>query len=177
MSQKLQYALDTNLFVSLAISIGGPERIAMLELIHDKGELVVFQYVLDELARHIQNAKRFPDEEVRHRMQNVVDIIKKAQLPIIPTTTVDRYNLSSLMRDKKDLPILLTAVESQTDFLLSKDDDFNSIRLKLPTDKPVIMREDDFRYAYPEQMAEYIEFYNDEEIGETFLFSRSALTK
>ena len=47
MSQKLQYALDTNLFVSLAISIGGPERIAMLELIHDKGELVVFQYVLD----------------------------------------------------------------------------------------------------------------------------------
>ena len=81
------------------------------------------------------------------------------------------------MQDKKDVPILLTAVESQTDFLLSKDDDFNSIRLKLPTDKPVIMREDDFRYAYPEQMAEYIEFYNDEEIGETFLFSHSALTK
>jgi len=176
MNGKTKYTLDTNLFVSLAINAGGPERIAMLELIHDKGELVVFQYVLDELARHIQNTKRF-SEARRHRMQNVVDIIKEARLEIVPTSFDDPYGVKSLMRDKKDLPILLTAVKKQTDILLTGDDDFLHIRLSLPTDKPIIMTEDDFQHAYPKLMAQYMDYYNDEEISESFLFSRSALTR
>ena len=81
------------------------------------------------------------------------------------------------MRDKKDLPILLTAVKKRTDILLSGDADFLHIRLDLPTDKPIIMTEDDFQHAYPELMAQCMDYYKDKEMGETCLFSHSALTR
>ena len=75
------YTFDTNFFISLALH-QNEILISMIEYVKKTGGLVVYQYVLDELARHTTNTKAFPKDIHRHYIKNVKEIIENNPIKV-----------------------------------------------------------------------------------------------
>jgi putative PIN family toxin of toxin-antitoxin system len=77
-------------------------------------ELVISEFILDELARKLREKFGFPDNEIAEIRES---IISSAQM-VVPIETPP-----GTCRDPNDLPILGTAVAGRADVLITVDKD------------------------------------------------------
>lgn len=119
----LRAVLDTNVIVSAFIRPDGASG-QILELVtHGKFQVVLSPALLDELRRTLQRpgVRRYvqvSEEELEVRL---------AQLQILADTVGGTQKLDLVLRDPKDLPIVVAAIEGRASTIVTGDDDLLSI--------------------------------------------------
>ena len=120
----MRVMLDTNIIISAGIFGGG--RLSQLTLmIADKFNLVLSSAIIDELR--IVIAKKFSDKaSVLERF------LKRLSYEISYTPAVIDEDIYPMIRDKKDYPILASAIIADVDILITGDKDFDPIDIERP---------------------------------------------
>ncbi len=131
----MRIMLDTNVLVSMLLFPTSPLNI-MMERILSNHELILSSFVVDELK-----------DVVRRKFPTKSDAVDKLLLDM-------RYELVSTpdamgssvfyIREKKDYPVLYTAVIRNVDILITGDKDFFDV----PINKPKILTPSAFMATY-----------------------------
>jgi putative PIN family toxin of toxin-antitoxin system len=109
----VRIAVDTSVLIAAHISRAGvcAEMLEDLLLHHD---LVISEFILEELARKLAEKFNYPKGEV----DQVVAFLRRVSIMVQPAKLP-----SDLCRDSRDLPILGTAVAGECALLISVDRD------------------------------------------------------
>lgn len=131
----MRVMLDTNVLVSLLLFPN--ERMnAMMERIFSEHELILSSFVVNELKDVVQ--RKFPAKA------RVVDrLLLKMSYSLVYTPDEMDEALFDI-RDKKDYPVLYTAIIEDVDIFVTGDKDFADIEIE----KPVILTPADFIAQY-----------------------------
>ncbi len=131
----MRVMLDTNVLVSLLLFPN--ERMnAMMERIFSEHELILSSFVVSELKDVVQ--RKFPAKA------RVVDrLLLKMSYSLVYTPDEMDEALFDI-RDKKDYPVLYTAIIEDVDIFVTGDKDFADIEIE----KPVILTPADFMAQY-----------------------------
>ena len=126
----MKVVLDTSTLIAAHISRAG----VCAELMEDillNHELIISEFILEELQRKLREKFGFPDADVRE----VAEFLRAAATSVIPTELPP-----DSCRDTDDIPVLGTAVAGQADLLVSVDRDllelvtFRGIAIVKPRD-------------------------------------------
>ena len=132
----MRIMLDTNIIISAGIFGGG--RFSELTLaIADKFNLVLSSAIVDELRIVIQT--KFPDKVLA-----MEQLLKRLSYEISYTPTNIDEEIYPKIRDKKDYPILASAIIADVDVLITGDKDFGSVDVE----RPEIMNITEFAQKY-----------------------------
>ena len=114
----MKVMIDTNVFISAAISQQGPTAKAFIKAISPPFQPVVCDYIVDELHRKFQ--EKFPKKtmELEAFLYHALRVIR-----MVPTPE-DENPDEKKIRDVKDRPILRAARQEDVDYLLTGDLDF-----------------------------------------------------
>jgi putative PIN family toxin of toxin-antitoxin system len=114
----VRIALDSSVLIAAHISRAGvcAELLADLLLHH---ELVISDFILEELRRKLGEKFEFPSREVNQ----VVAFLRRVSLIVLPADLP-----SDLCRDPTDVPVLGTAVAGECSLLISVDRDLLDLR-------------------------------------------------
>lgn len=128
--------LDTNILISI-VMFKSDKLKKMLIDICDKHTLVLSSYVIEELEEVTQ--RKFPSKK-----KNMAEFLFQLpyELEYTPSVILDEKVLN--IRDKKDIPVLYSAIISDVDILITGDRDFEDIDIE----KPEIMTPNDFLEKY-----------------------------
>ena len=128
--------LDTNLLISAGIFAGG--RTTNLTLrIADEHMIVLSSRIIDEL-RTVMDIK-FPDKK------SVLErFLKRLSFEIAYTPAEIDKDVYPKIRDKKDYPILASAIIADVDVFITGDKDFGGLDLE----RPEIMTISEFEAKY-----------------------------
>ena len=132
----MRIMLDTNIIVSAGV-FGGAWTTEMTLKIADKYNIVISSTVINELQLVME--KKFID-----KMPALEHFLERLSYEIAYTPTEIDENIYPLVRDKKDYPILASAILSDVDVFLTEDKDFDGINLE----RPEIMRLNEFSKKY-----------------------------
>jgi len=113
----VKVVLDTSTLIAAHISRAGvcSEPMEDVLLYH---ELVLSEYILEELARTLRDKFEYPEQDVRA----VLAFLKSACLLVEPASLPP-----DSCRDPEDIPILGTAVAGNADLLVTVDRDLLSL--------------------------------------------------
>jgi putative PIN family toxin of toxin-antitoxin system len=116
---------DTNIIVS-AILFPNSVVARVWSYIIEHHHVIISKYSIGELRTVFQ--RKFPDniDALQHFLAHLACEIADAEQPDIEIPPI---------RDKTDLPILISAIAANADILLTGDKDFTDI----PLNKPVVM--------------------------------------
>lgn len=122
----MKVMIDTNVFISAALSPQGPTAKAFVKAISPPYQPVVCDYIVDELHRKFQ--EKFPTKtmELEAFLYHALLVIRK-----VPTSE-DENPEEQKIRDIKDRPILRAAQQAGVDYLLTGDLDFLESDIKDP---------------------------------------------
>jgi len=127
---------DTNIIISAALFPN--ERMnKFLEIISTEHQLFICTYSLDELERVVKR-------KFLSRMKNLELFLQKLHYTLIHTPTVDILDLDISIRDKKDYPVIISAITADVDILITGDKDFDSLSIE----RPIITTISDFIKSY-----------------------------
>ena len=114
----MKVMIDTNVFISAAISPQGTAAKAFMKAITPPYEPVVCGYIIDELHRKFQ--EKFPKKmvELEAFLFYALQVIHEVPVPENENPEETR------IRDVKDRPILRAARQAGVDYLLTGDLDF-----------------------------------------------------
>ena len=131
----MRIMIDANVAVSAFIT---PNAIVanIVKYIKANHVLVMSQYAIDEVVDTF--IKKFPSKLIE-----VIDDIDKLPHEIVDFIIIDKEKYP-FIHDPKDLPILVAAIESQVDILITGDLHFDVVKL----DKPRIMKPRQFQDEY-----------------------------
>ena len=132
----MRIMLDTNIIISAGI-FGGGQLSELTLLIADKFNLVLPSVVIEELRIVIQ--KKFP-----LKMLVMERFLKRLSYEISYTPANLDEDIYPKIRDKKDYPILASAIIADVDILITGDKDFNIVDIE----RPEIMTITDFAQKY-----------------------------
>lgn len=132
----MRVMFDTNILIS-AVLFAGKRTSNLTIRIADEYTIVLSTQILDELKMVI--ARKFPD-----KMPAVERFLKQLNYEVIHTPAVIDDDLFSKMRDKKDYPILVSAIAAQADVFITGDNDFDNLGLE----RPEIMTVSEFEQKY-----------------------------
>jgi putative PIN family toxin of toxin-antitoxin system len=110
--------LDSSVLIAAHISRAGVCAELLEDVLMDH-ELVISQFIVDELARKLREKFGFPENEITEVRDSILaesEIVSPAEIP--PTAC----------RDPNDLPILGTAVAGRIDVLITVDKDLLDLR-------------------------------------------------
>jgi len=120
----MRIMIDTNVIISAAI-LSSPYISRLINEISERHTIVLSTYILDELKR-----------VVRHKFPGKYDLLENflQELPFELAYTPEKIDKSKYpdIRDIKDLPILVSALNEDVDVLLSGDTDFAPLDMKRP---------------------------------------------
>ena len=128
--------VDTNILVS-AILFPKSKVADSFSIVLKKHSLVICQYSIEELEKVFRN--KFPE-----KIENLHQFIDDLTYELINIPNNIDYSKYPNIRDKNDLPILVSAVLSKSDILLTGDKDFEDVEIG----KPKIMKPFDFMIQY-----------------------------
>ena len=120
----MRIMIDTNVLIS-AYVLSSSNLLRMIKNIKGRHTIVLPTYVLDELER--VTMRKFSEKyellesflrELPYELVSTPEKIDKTKYPVI--------------RDKKDLPILASAIIENVDVLISGDEDFTLIDIEYP---------------------------------------------
>jgi len=116
--------IDTNVLISIFL-FSTPAMRKLIDTITDHHAIVLPSYVIDELKAVIKRkflAKyQFLDKFL-------------LELPFEYAYTVEKIDVGKYLsiRDKKDLPVLISAITEDVDILITGDKDFSDIEIEKP---------------------------------------------
>jgi putative PIN family toxin of toxin-antitoxin system len=119
----MRVMLDTNVLVSLLL-FPREKMNTMMGYIFREHELVLSSFVVDELKAVVH--KKFPAKE-----KAIDNLLTKMSYDFVYTPEEMDYSLFCI-RDKKDYPVLYTAIIEGVDVLITGDKDFGSIEIEKP---------------------------------------------
>jgi putative PIN family toxin of toxin-antitoxin system len=128
--------VDTNILVS-AILFPKSKVAGSFSIILKEHSLVICQYSIEELSEVFR--KKFPE-----KCENLNTFLSKLTYELVNIPKTIDYSKYPNIRDKNDLPILVSAILSKSDILLTGDKDFDDIKIE----KPIIMKPVDFLIQY-----------------------------
>jgi putative PIN family toxin of toxin-antitoxin system len=128
--------VDTNILVS-AILFPKSKVAEAFSIILKEHSLVICQYSIEELEEVFRN--KFPE-----KIESIKSFMNELTYDLIDIPKKIDYSKYPKIRDQNDLPILISAILSKSDILLTGDKDFEDINIK----KPVIMKPTDFISRY-----------------------------
>ena len=132
----MRVMLDTNIIISAGIFGGG--RLSELTLkTADKFNLVLSSAIIEELR--IVMEEKFPSKIPVMEM-----FLKRLSYEISYTPTEIDEDIYPKIRDKKDYPILASAIIADVDVLITGDKDFRPVDIE----RPEIMSMTEFAYKY-----------------------------
>jgi len=116
--------IDTNVLIS-AFVLSSPHMLELVDTIAEHHTIVLPTYVLDELKR--VSKWKFPNRYL------LLEVFLR-ELPFELAYTPERIDPKDYpaIRDVKDLPILVSAIQEDIDILLSGDADFAPLDMKRP---------------------------------------------
>jgi len=122
----LKFLIDTNILISAALFPNGKVSFVLSHIL-ESHKLIISSYSLVECKTVF--ARKFTD-----KMDILIAFLKEIDFETYQTPTeIDRLKFPYI-RDEKDLPILVSAILSDADILLTGDKDFQSI----PHERPII---------------------------------------
>jgi uncharacterized protein len=110
--------LDSSVLVAAHISRAGVCAGLLEDVLMDH-ELVISQFIIDELVRKLREKFEFPEDEIAEVRSNMLadaQMVSPAEIP------------STACRDPHDLPVLGTAVAGRVDVLITVDKDLLDLR-------------------------------------------------
>ena len=132
----MRIMIDTNLLVS-AFVLSSSYLLKLIDVISEHHKIVLSTYGIDELKRVTR--QKFPAK---------YDFLESflQGLPFELVYTPEKIDKSKypLIRDIKDLPILVSAMTDDVDILLTNDLDFAALEI----DKPEILKPKEFLDKY-----------------------------
>jgi len=132
----MRVTLDTNLLISAGV-FAGKRTTALTLQIADEHTIVLSSRIIDEL-REVMEIK-FPDKKtVLERF------LKRLSFEIAYTPTEIDEDIYPKIRDKKDYPILASAIIADVDVFITGDKDFGGLDLE----RPEIMTISEFEAKY-----------------------------
>lgn len=120
----MRIMIDTNVLISIFL-FPNPAMCKLVDTITDHHTIILPSYVIDELKAVIK--RKFPTK------YQALDIFL-SELPFEYTYTVERIDMDKYpsIRDKKDLPVLVSAISEDVDILITGDKDFSDIEIEKP---------------------------------------------
>ena len=120
----MRVMLDTNIFISMIFFPSAQTR-ELIRRLTDRYQIVVCDYVIEELRLVVE--RKFPAK--RRFIDNFF-----MELPFELVYTLKTVDLNEFpeMRDRKDTPILATAMIEDIDVFLTGDKDFLVLDIKVP---------------------------------------------
>ena len=120
----MRIMLDTNILISIAI-FNSDRLKQMLTEICDKHILVLSSYI-------IQEAEDVTERKFPKKRQAMYEFLFNLPYELVytPETILKEKILS--IRDKKDIPVLYSAVIADVDLLITGDKDFEDIKIEKP---------------------------------------------
>ena len=120
----MRIMIDTNILISLII-FPSPNMNKIIEIISKEHTIVLSSYIIDELK-----------EVVKRKFSTKYEYLDKflIELPyeLVYTPEVINIDKYPFIRDKKDLPILVSAINEGVDILLTGDKDFSELDIEKP---------------------------------------------
>ena len=131
----MRLAFDTNVLVSGLLFPGGPPARLVAAWRNDAFELVISDFVIDELvrtaARLAQRLKQHPEA-----VRDFLDMVQmRAHLLRLDDDMLSRAAASGL-RDPNDVPILAMLIGSKADYLVTGDADLLALTAAYPILSP-----------------------------------------
>lgn len=119
--------LDTSVAIAALFSpSGGSSRVIMETSKQNGYSLAINDYILEELFDLFQ--RKFPH---KHELkQDLFNLMATGDISMVPTPPSTHFRLYYKVIEKKDAPILASALE-EVDFLLSLDKDFLNEDLRI----------------------------------------------
>jgi putative PIN family toxin of toxin-antitoxin system len=114
----VKVVLDSSVLIAATISRAGVCA-GLLEDVLTHHELILSNFIADELARKLREKFKFPDKEIqqlRKFLLKTATIVEPAELPL------------NACRDVNDVPILGTAVSGAAKLLITVDKDLLAVR-------------------------------------------------
>ena len=119
----MRIMLDTNILVSTIIGNNGFMP-SIFKHIRDNHTIALSQYTIFELCNTINNKFIKSTLHMRHFMRSF-----NYELVVVKHIDKSKHNL---IRDLNDLPILIAAIESNVDILITGDKDFHAVAIDTP---------------------------------------------
>ena len=132
----MRVMLDTNLLISAGV-FAGKQTTALTLRIADEYTIVLSSRIIDEL-RAVMDIK-FPDKQ-----SALERFLKRLSYEIAYTPIEIDEDIYPKIRDKKDYPILASAIIADVDVFVTGDKDFGSLDLE----RPEIMTINEFAAKY-----------------------------
>jgi len=132
----MRIMIDRNLLVS-AFVLSSPYLLKLIDIISEHHKIVLSTYGIDELKR-----------VTRQKFSTKYDFLESflQELPYELVYTPEKIDKSKfpVIRDMKDLPILVSAIIEDVDILLTNDLDFAALEIE----KPEILKPKEFLDKY-----------------------------
>ena len=128
--------LDTNIIISAGIFAGKHLSETAIR-IADEYNVVISSRIIDELNMVME--RKFP-----HKKAALDKFLKRFSYEIAYTPSEIDENIYPKIRDKKDYPILASAIIADVDVFITGDDDFGGIDLE----RPEIIKISEFEKKY-----------------------------
>lgn len=119
----MRIMLDTNVLISLLL-FPNQHMNQMMDSIFRNHTLVLSSFVVDELKEVTE--RKFPS-----KTKTVDRLLHQMSYELVYTPTEMDNSIFSI-RDKKDYPVLYTAISEGVDILITGDKDFSDISLETP---------------------------------------------
>ena len=118
----MRIMIDTNVLIS-AYVLSSSNLLRMIKNIKGRHTIVLPTYVLDELKR--VTMRKFPE-----KYELMESFLRELPYELVSTPEkIDKTKYPGI-RDKKDLPILASAIFENVDVLISGDEDFAPIDIE-----------------------------------------------
>jgi putative PIN family toxin of toxin-antitoxin system len=133
----MRILVDTNIIISAGLF---PNSLVakIFEHIMTNHDMILCKYTLEELE--IVCNRKFPD-----RKDSLNKFMGEIVYELVDINEID-YTKYFSIRDKNDLPILVSAIKSNADILITGDKDFDDIIIE----KPKIMKPKNYTEEYME---------------------------
>ena len=119
----MRIMVDANIIVSAILF---PKSIIAKAFDHlaNNFDLILSKYTIDEVEGVFND--KFP-----HKLSEMKMFIKQVPYELFVLNKVDNKKYLNI-RDNKDLPVLINAIESKTDVFITGDKDFDDVRIEIP---------------------------------------------
>ena len=128
----MRIMIDTNIFIS-AILFPDSTPSKVVEKVLDEYHLVLCSQIIDELHEVF-------DRKFNHKISSLEDFLSKLSYELVYTPQrIDKKEYPDI-KDQKDLPILVSSILGDVDYLITGDKGFFDVEIE----RPVIMTAREF---------------------------------
>ena len=120
----MRFFIDTNIIISAALFPDG-KTASVFSYLLESHEIILSDYSLRECVLVFE--RKFPG-----KTESLKSFLGKIDYELFITPKNINANKYPKIRDSKDLPILVSAILSDADILLTGDEDFRLINIKKP---------------------------------------------